>query len=382
MAGRRRQRKREGWPDYLYETNGYYYWRNPETKENFGLGRDLASAKAQAAEANIHIAGLRHKSRLIDRVTGNDIRTVSALLVRMVEDMAKKQLAPNTLRTKQSIIRRIEERFGAMPYSAFDTAMIDAFLQEFSQQGKDRMGSMFRTFFVEMGNKAIAMGWATFNPAQVTERIEVRVKRARLSLDEFLIIYDKAVETNEYFVTSAMELALVTSQRREDICDWVRSDCHDGGLWVEQGKSENREARGTGDQTRIMIPLDLRLTATSEAGRMIDLTLKDVVARCWSDRVVSHHLVHHTKGRTMNKPGDKVWVDTLTKGFSRVRDKTALQWEGKEPPTFHEIRSLSIRLWKSLKGKDFAQALAGHKQSTTTDTYTNERGNWLMLKLA
>ena len=53
MAARRRQRKRDGWPMYLYETQGYYYWRHPVTKEAFGLGRDLDKAKAEAIEANL-----------------------------------------------------------------------------------------------------------------------------------------------------------------------------------------------------------------------------------------------------------------------------------------------------------------------------------------
>ena len=38
---------------YLYETQGYYYWRHPVTKEAFGLGRDLDKAKAEAIEANL-----------------------------------------------------------------------------------------------------------------------------------------------------------------------------------------------------------------------------------------------------------------------------------------------------------------------------------------
>ncbi len=373
MAGRRRQRSREGWPDHLYETRGYFYWRNPLTRENFGLGRDFAAAKAQAMEANLHVTGLRDKARLIDRVTGNDTRTVSALLVRYVQDMDKRDLSENTLRTKKSLITRVEAEWGTLPYSQLSTAMIDEFIQGFVGQGKARMAQSFRSFLSEVCNKAIAIGWAQHNPAAVTEAVRVTVKRARLSLGDFLTIYDAAKQHGEQSIVSAMELALVTSQRLEDIAMLTRDMARDGKLWVEQGK--------TG--TRLALPLDLRLTVTAQDGRGIDLRLEDVVRGCWSDNVASRYLIHHTKPRALNKPGDKVWKDTLSRAFTRARKRTSLEWEeGKVPPTFHEIRSLSIRLWAKQVGKDFAQAIAGHKQGSTTDIYTDARGAWVVLKTA
>ena len=178
-----------------------------------------------------------------------------------------------------------------------------------------------------------------------------------------------------------MELALLTGQRREDVALWERSDIHDGHLWVEQHKSGNIEKRGVGTQTRLAIPLDLRLCVTS-GERVIDWTLKDIIQRCWSDRVASKMLIHHTKRRTKSNPGDPVWKDTITKAFAKARDMAEIDGGDKEPPTLHEIRSLSIRIWQEQRGRDFAQALAGHKQSSTTDIYTDVRGNWTVLKTA
>lgn len=380
MAARRRQRKRDGWPKYLYETQGYYYWRHPVTKEAFGLGRDLGKAKTEAIEANLHIDRKRDQARLVDRIAGNDVRTVSAVLVRYVQDMVKRNLAQNTLKTKGTMIRTVETKWGALPYSSLTTTMIDEFLQGYVAQGKARMARSYQSFLTEIGNKAIAIGYATHNPAAVTEQIKVPVKRSRLTLDQFVAIYDAAAPVDPY-VQRAMEIALVTAQRREDIALLERSDIHDGCLWVEQGKSENIEARGAGQQTRLAIPVDLRMIVQSGA-RVIDWTLKDIIARCWSDHVASRYLIHHSKRRTKSNPGDPVWKDTISKAFSRAREMAGIEFTGENPPTFHEIRSLSIRLWREARGKDFAQALAGHKQSSTTDIYTNERGNWVMLKSA
>lgn len=378
----KRQRGREGWPDRLYETNGYFYWRHPVTKKNYGLGRDLDKAKAQAVEANLHVVEMHQKSRLVDRLTGNDNQTVGALLSRYTKDMMKRELALNTLKTKQTLINRVESKWGRLPYDNLSTTMIDDFLQEYVDAGKDRMAQTFQSFLVELCNKAIAIGWAKHNPASVTEKIYPKVKRDRLSLDEFLRIY-KAAENLDPYVRHAMELALVTAQRREDIALWDRSIIRDGLLWVEQGKSENTEHRGAGHQTRLAIPLDLRMIVTSEAGVLVDFCLKEVIASCWADRVASKYFIHQTINRGNAPSGSPVWKDTLTKAFAKARDLAGIEGQaGKNPPTFHELRSLSINLWKELRGKDFAQALAGHKQASTTDIYTDPRGNWMILKSA
>lgn len=55
--------------------------------------------------------------------------------------------------------------------------------------------------------------------------------------------------------------------------------------------------------------------------------------------------------------------------------------EGKEPPTFHEIRSLAIREYTKAYGEKFSQTIAGHKNSSMTDIYRDVRGSeWLQIK--
>jgi integrase len=131
------------------------------------------------------------------------------------------------------------------------------------------------------------------------------------------------------------------------------------------------------------MPLDLRLAA-------IDLSLDEVTRRC-RDNLVSRFLVHLRKRGNKAKRGDPLHADTITKGFMAARNRTALLWEpkvdkaGKEipvtPPTFHEIRSLAARLYTEQCGKDFSQALLGHKHAMTTDLYRDVRGaEWIEIK--
>ena len=178
-----------------------------------------------------------------------------------------------------------------------------------------------------------------------------------------------------------MLLALVTAQGREDLvltafrrfADWEKmwrnypitkvmpySFIEDGYLCATRQK--------TG--VLIKIPLDLRLDAAS-------LSVGDVVAMCRDD-VRSHFLIHHTVARAYAKVGDPVHKDTVSRAFARAREKSGLTWT-KAPPTFHEIRSLSERLYRE-QGID-TQRLLGHRQASTTDVYNDIRGaDWVEVK--
>ncbi|MDP1594291.1 MAG: tyrosine-type recombinase/integrase [Gallionella sp.] len=94
-------------------------------------------------------------------------------------------------------------------------------------------------------------------------------------------------------------------------------------------------------------------------------------------------MIHHQRPRTLSKPGDQVWVDTISKRFSAARDLAGVKGEeGKTPPTFHEIRSLSIRLYTEAYGAEFAQAIAGHKDAAMTAIYRDVRGSeWVQVKV-
>ncbi|MCT7656122.1 tyrosine-type recombinase/integrase [Oceanimonas sp. NS1] len=172
----------------------------------------------------------------------------------------------------------------------------------------------------------------------------------------------EAEQSAPAWTANAMLLAVVTGQRREDIRNMQFSDIYDGYLHVVQGK--------TG--ARLALPLDLHCDA-------IGASLTDVIARCRSTGVVSRWLIHQTRRAPKVKPGDPVHLNLLTREFSNVRDRAGLSWNDATPPTFHEQRSLSERLYRE-QGID-TQTLLGHKDQRTTDKYHDNRGHeWLVLK--
>lgn len=159
----------------------------------------------------------------------------------------------------------------------------------------------------------------------------------------------------------SMELAIVTAQSLQEVADMTFANVKDGFLWCHRTK------------TGLHIKLPLSLTVPE-----LGWNLGDVIRAC-RDRVVSRHLVHHSKPMTNVKPGDPVHENTVSKGFRRARIAAGVT--GDHPPTFHEIRSLALRLYGDKYGKDFAQSLAGHKDSATTAVYLDVRGaEWLEVK--
>ena len=62
----------------------------------------------------------------------------------------------------------------------------------------------------------------------------------------------------------------------------------------------------------------------------------------------------------------------MSKLFKEARDTLPDTWSSNTPPTFHEIRSLSERLY-SEQGVN-TQALLGHRQASTTAIYDDPRG--------
>jgi integrase len=122
---------------------------------------------------------------------------------------------------------------------------------------------------------------------------------------------------------------------------------------------------------KLRISLGLRLD-------VIGLSIEDVVKQC-RDRYVSKHLIHYTRNAQGVRPGDQVDPKRLSKAFKEARDKAGIKpADGKTPPTFHEIRSLSERLYEKQYDGKFTQKLLGHKSAKMTAVYHDSRGSeWI-----
>jgi integrase len=201
------------------------------------------------------------------------------------------------------------------------------------------------------------------SPVVATKVHKVTVIRERMSLEQFMAIRDHAPVP----LRNAMNLALVTGQRREDIASMKFSDWYDERLHVVQGKS-----RG---QTRLALAGTVRLAK-------LGLSIADVVKLC-RDSVASHYLVHHVRQQGRAKPGHKLDGDKIERMFNIAREGAGVKaQEGRTAVTFHEIRSLAERLYREQYGAEFAQMILGHKSAKTTEKYDDLRGEWKLIEAA
>lgn len=355
MAPRARKPVNRQLPANLRCRDGYYSYRNPLTGKEYGLGRSEAVAVAEARRANIHLAWQR--VGLVERITGA-ANSWADWLDKYAKLLAARDLKANTRRTLKSQLQRASRLWPDIAVKDITTAHVADELDAILAEGKARTAQSFRAFLKDCFREAMAQGWIDRNPVDPTRGVSVTVKRARLTLDAFQRIHAAA----HPWLQNAMVLALVTGQRREEIVGARFADFRDGHWWVEQGKTGKRLA----------IPLSLRLDA-------LGLSLDDVVRRCRGTGVLSPYLIHQTQDYGNSKRGQAIWKDTLSRRFTDTLDGLGLSWGDRNPPTFHEIRSLASRLYKAQGGVS-VQDLMGHSDADMTRVYQDERGGWLKVK--
>lgn len=345
-----------GLPDHVRNREGYYSWISPETGEEFGLGRDRAKAIKEAREANAHIYAKR--PTLLAR-----IQTGVKLWGEWCDDFQKildrRGSAKNTIRSRNSLMKKLRAVAELdKPAGNVDTADCSRALDALLDADKARSAKALRSLMVDCFDRMIAKGLRKDNPARVTDAVVAVVNRARLELDVFQRLY-AATQVPE--LKNAMALALVTGQPRECICAAQFKDQIDAQWHNHRGK--------TG--ARIRIPHELRLEA-------FGASLADVIRQCRSTGIVSSYLIHRTRPAKGARVGVRLHVDVLTRLFTAELAKLGMDWGDKDPPTFHEIRSLSERLYTA-QGNVNTQDLLGHKEARTTATYHDPRGEWVQV---
>ena len=359
-----RSKGRRTWPRGLREPRpGYFTWCPPADvlpyldtvppKGGYVLGRvTLQEAIAQVTEAYLSVHGKMNAKRLVHTVQSAP-DSVADWIAAYLAIVQSRDVQPQTIATTRRYLAKVEIAFGHVAVTAVTTRQVAEYLATLAD--RPRTQQALRFLLLDLFRESVAAGWRSDNPVAPTRSEPVRTQRGRLSIDAFRAIHSWSQDHQPAWATRAIELALVTAQRRADVAAMLFSQAHDGSLWVIQGKSG----------AKVAIPLSLRIDA-------MGWTVGDVVARC-RDGVLSRYLVHHSAHAGRAKPGMKVRDMTLGQAFAEARDASGVAVAGKTPPTFHELRSLSLRLYHD-QGIN-AQALAGHKSADMTAIYRDVRGD-------
>jgi hypothetical protein len=406
-VGRPRSNGRRDLPDNLIprprKSGGravtYWYYRDPRDGKEKSLKctDDRTTAIRRANELNAIIARERADqvvNKIITPATPQQTNSTpfNAFAVHCLTLAKARGLADNTMRCRKSHTNAISRWFGDQPTATISIADINKLLKHYTDQGKHRTAKAIRSLLCDIFDEAPRDGVLPVdhgNPARMTRDISAKVNRARLTLETFNEILKKSESLNNTrgtWIANSLLLALITGQRREDIAiaqfrkgrDWQpaweafqlknKHPIHpypfieDDHFWVVQQKT----------RALVSIPLSLKLDA-------IGLSVGDVIERCRSD-IATRHIIHHTIPFGQAPIGSPAHKDSISRAFKEARNLTDLEWIGKTPPTYHELRSLSERLY-SAQGIN-TKALLGHKKASTTAMYNDARqAEWGIVQL-
>lgn len=373
MAAGIRRRSRLTWPKGLDEVRpGYFVWAPPAALRGlieqlpasgrFTIGRvSLDDAIAYVHEAAFALSGKLTEKRLIHAVYKAP-DTLGDWIPQYLDKIAARDIQPETIAISKRRLTLAGEALGHLQMQAVTTRHIATYLGTLATTPRTQQGT--RSLLLDLFREAMAAGWCQANPVAATRSPRVATQRGRLSLEAFRAIHAWSAANQPAWATRAIELAIVTAQRRGDIAAMRFAAIADGHLRIEQQKS--------GGATKIAIPLPLHLDA-------LGWTVGDIIARC-RDAILSRYLVHHSTPAGRAKPGDKIRDMTLGQAFAEARDAVGVSVAGKTPPTFHEIRSLSARLYAE-QGNVDVQALLGHKSASMTSIYRDVRGDeWIKVQ--
>lgn len=356
-----RQAKNRALPPNLYVNSaGYYYYRNPQSKKVKGLGRDKAPAIQEARAANAVLATLR-PSGLAEWVAGKSSYTLTEWLPVYRELWMSRSARPpaaNTILACDLNLKKIGQwELAWMAVSDITTAHVAARLQHESENSGPMASIQLRSRLSDVFRMAETQGLIAqgCNPVKATYMASYEVKRERLTIEQFRAM--RAIAPVP--LARAMDLALVTAQRRDDLTGMKFDDCRDGYLHVVQGKS--------GGSTRLQLDLQIGLAE-------IGMTIGEAVDAC-RDQTASVYLLHHVETRGRARRGAPLSNNGLTGMFQDARVAAGIiSDKDRTPPSFHEIRSLAQRLYREQYGAEFAQVMLGHKNAATTAKYNDLRG--------
>ena len=270
-------------------------------------------------------------------------QTVNNWLDEYIKILDGRNLKQKTIEIKTYLIKVIRQQIGDNPLTQITPPDITKLIKIYTDQDKAPSAKCMYHLLKDIFREAYAQGWNDRNPAEPIKCPKVVVKRSRMTLGEFKKILNEAEKTGNKIMHDAMTLALVSGQRRSDIAEMKKSNVKRNYLLVDQYK--------TGAKIALPIKLECKKIGTS---------LRDIIESADNDFLVSRN-------------NEKIKLDDITRQFSRLRDRVFNRdyWTG-TPTTFHEIRSLSERLYREQRID--TMTLLGHKSQQMTDKYNDSRG--------
>lgn len=290
-------------------------------------------------------------SRIIAATLGRlspKFRTLNSFLPIYRQSLAARGLAEKTLQNHDVALRQLSSAVGLDIISGIRPHKIAAPVRTLHLQhphAAQRLLSEARAVFAE----AVALGWSDTNPAAEVKMPVAKIARQRLTLEQWQAMAEYARVNMPPWIWRMLILALVTGQRRGDLCRLQFDDVRDDHLCLCQEK--------TG--TLVRIPTDLRMD-------VIDVSVGEAVEMCRDYSKGNVYLLRKSTGAQLSP-------DSLSARFETARESVFGKHAGEGlPPSLHECRSLAERIYRT-QGVD-TRVLLGHTRQKMTDLYNHDRG--------
>ncbi|MCH7294129.1 phage integrase Arm DNA-binding domain-containing protein [Acinetobacter higginsii] len=341
-------------PANLYRGNGNSWrYRHPVTGKFHSMGCDKTAAIQAARKLN---SLLIQEDDLVSNVTGKTI-SFKDFCEQFLEEKRRKDgrpLAENTKKNYQIQLNRIFKVWGKKSLDSITLKMVNDQLDELTPSNRKALRSLLCNIF----DVAMSKGICPDNPARITLTKHVQRQRKRHTVAGLQQIRAHS----PLWLQNAIDLSLLTTQRRTDIVALRWTDIYDGYIHIAQQKTTTDSF----DEFEVM-------EGAGYVRIKIDAELQKVLDRCKSAKVVTPFVIHQIPKRKTKNVNKEHWTQILpqylSEEFLRIvkRAKAYPELKGRQIPTFHEIRALAIFLHK--KAGRSAQALAGHSSVKMTEHY-------------
>ena len=298
MNARRRKDKSSNLEPNLYKNGVYFRYKHPVTGHSHSMGRDALAANNAARVLNEKLIKNRDLYREVLKL---DKYTFSAVCGRYTKEyLPTKGLKASTLKITEYRIGRLEKDLGQTPLCDLSVERLATYLDD---NFKCDPYIKHRGALIDIYKWAITKGIVKENPAEKTlAKNSAKKMRSPLSLEDFNNIRLNA----EPWMQVAMDLALVSLQRRGDLCNLKYDDIHDGRMFIIQEKTEKHGVRA-----RLSI----------EYGQQ----LESIINQSRADNIVTPYVLHERPSRIVKTKSKSHWCqilpDRLSKRFAAAREK-------------------------------------------------------------
>ena len=356
MNARKRLAKNRKLEANVYELRGYYRYKHPITGKFHSLGKDQRQANISARKLN---AILLEPTDYVSRVLGTHNLLMKDLISRYVnERLPDKNYTKRTLEETTYRINKIFSDIGSLPLDALSIKVIADYLD---QTFKGNSYTKHRGLLSDVFKFGISKGMVESNYALDTlSKASTDRIRLPLTLSQYHSIYQQA----EPWLQIAMDIALITLQRRSDLCAMKWDQIKDDRLFLVQQKTEKH-----GIHAKLSI--------------QIGSALQEVIHRAKNSKIKSPFVIHMKPNRVVETDSKEHWSQVLpqflSKSFAKARDRvpelSALP--SNQKPSFHEIRALGGHLYLEQGfSEEYVQRLMGHTTLAMTSHYTDRHEQW------